>query len=104
MNFSPTRAMSILWGTTDSPDEEVRLEKEERIICNNDAILLMQGVGFLTTFSYSYGDTFYTGKGKFVNADYSYAIRFKDFDPSNMEETKKHILHVKDGKIVRYKG
>ena len=31
-------------------------------------------------------------------------IRFSDFNPNDMEETKKHILVVKNGKIIRYKG
>lgn len=32
-----------------------------------------------------------------------YVIRFSDFNPYDMEETRKHILCVKNGKVVRYK-
>lgn len=35
---------------------------------------------------------------------YHYFIKFSDFNPNDMEETRKHILCVKNGKIVRYKG
>lgn len=30
-------------------------------------------------------------------------VRFSDFNPNDMEETKKHILCVKNGRIIRYK-
>ena len=93
-----------LLGTTDNPEEEVKLEKGERIICNDNIELLMDGIGFLTTFVYNDENTFYTGKSTFVNGDYNYAIRFADFNPNDMEETRKYILCVKNGKIVRYKN
>ena len=103
-DIPPYEGNEHLVGTTDEPDEEIKLEKGEKIICNNDVNLLIQGVGFLTTLSYIHGDTFYTGKSRFVEADYNYAIKFCDFNSNDMEETKKHILCVKNGKIIRYKG
>lgn len=38
-----------------------------------------------------------------VRFQYSFFVRFSDFNPYDMEETRKHILCVRDGKIVRYK-
>lgn len=103
----PYEGNEHLVGTTDEPyedDEEIKLEKGERIICNDDVNLLIQGVGFLTTFSYGDGDTFRTGKSRFVEEEYNYAIKFSDFNPNSMEATKAKILSIKGGKIVRYKG
>lgn len=87
----------------DFPDEEVKLEKGERIVCNNDVELLMEGVGFITTYSFLSTDVFFTGTGRFIHADYNYAIRFSDFNPDDMEETKNHILCVMNGKVLKYK-
>ena len=101
----PYEGNEELVGTTyslDSFDEEVELEKEERIICSDDVKLLMAGVGFLTTFAYVDADSFFTGKSMFANADYNYAIRFSDFNPNDIEETSRLILCVKNGKIVKY--
>ena len=33
---------------------------------------------------------------------WDFIVRKSDFDINNLEETKKHILCVKDGKITRY--
>ena len=89
-----------LLGTTDSPDEELRLEKGELIFVDdtiNDDIILWNFSRFEQVNS---SDSFET---KFGNI-FKYAIRFSDFNPNDMEKTKKHILCVKNGKIVRYKG
>ena len=93
-----------LVGTTDEPDEEVKLEEGEWMMCS------IAGSSF-TPFDYEFG--------KFVNIEnehnyiriqhyneirHAYLfIRFSDFNPSDMEETRKHILHIKNGKLVKYK-
>lgn len=100
----PFEGNEHLVGTTSESEEEVNLKGGERIICSDDVKLLMSGVGFLTTFSYIDENIFYTGKSRLVVADYNYAIKFTDFNPYDMEETKKHVLCVKNGKIVKYKG
>lgn len=101
----PYEGNEDLVGTTDEPDEEVKLEEGEWLMCSI--------VGSSSTpFDYEFG--------KFINIEnghnyiriqhyneirHAYLfIRFSDFSPKDMEETKKHILCVKNGKIVKYKG
>lgn len=98
----PYEGNEHLVGTFDEP-EEIELKEGEWIICNDDAKLLMDGIGFLTTFSYVDNDTFYTGKSIFVATDYNYVVKFSDFNPNDMKETRKHILCVKNGKIIKYR-
>ena len=96
----PYEGNEHLVGRVDEPDEEVRLEEGELIFVDDtiyDDIVLWNFTRFAQVYS---SDSFET---KFGNI-FKFAIRFKDFDPSNMEETKKHILAVKNGKIVRYKN
>ena len=100
-NILPYEGNEHLVGTTDSPDEEVRLEEGEWIL-PADIIRVYEKVVncIIRQFDYAEGDLF---KCKNSSA-WALAIRLKDFNPSDMEETRKHILCVKNGKIVRYKG
>lgn len=98
----PLAGNQHLVGTSDMPEEEVKLEKGEQIICNNDVELLKAGIGFLTTFAYNDIDAFFTGKTRFVNDEFRYVIKFSDFNLNDLEETKKHILYVRNGKIIKY--
>ena len=101
----PYEGNEHLVGSQDSPDEEVRLEEGEWIIANDREYPLEIGHGAL-------GRCIRVEWNGFVECSayerngikYNYAIRLKDFNPNDMEETKKHILCVKNGKIVRYKG
>lgn len=99
----PYEGNEHLVGTTNSPDEEVRLEKGEWILtsdyikgikdgyCNGGRFIRIEGASFVIRTYMSPGEC------------YTYAIRFKDFNPNDMEETKKHILCVRNGRIIRYK-
>lgn len=95
----PFEGNEHLVGTTDEPEEEIRLEEGEWCMFapgtydNARDWFLRQFVQIRETVFVVVGGGYW-----------SFAIRFKDFDPNNMEETKKHILCVKDGRIVRYKG
>lgn len=97
----PYEGNENLVGTSDSPDEEMILEEGELIIVSsNDSRILSECLGILERFKE-------VDENRFISKDYDkyeYAIRFRDFDPSNMEETRKHILAVKNGRIIRYKG
>lgn len=87
-----------LVGTTDEPDEEVKLEEGEYcFFCNyvEDEAELWNLYKIKRTNNEAFD---------VIGNDFEYAIRFSDFNPYDMEETKKHILCVKNGKIVRYKG
>ena len=99
-NIIPYEGNEHLLGTTDEMDEEVRLEEGEKIICSDFIERMNSGKGSLEDFERVVNNRFYS-KTDFNG--YSYAIRFSDFNPNDMEETKKHILCVKEGKIIKYK-
>ena len=95
----PYEGNEHLVGTTDSPDEEVRLEEGDWVMASN--VITRTPVHWIL----EQYDTIQEENSIETKRElrYRYAIRFKDFDPSNMEETKKHILCVKNGRIIRYK-
>lgn len=95
----PYKGNEHLVGSTDSPNEEVKLEEGE-ICIFSDAINEFLGFGIISRLVEKKRGLLYDEVGR----DWNYAIRYKDFDPFNMEETKKHILYVKNGRIIRYKG
>ena len=97
----PFDEYSHLLGTTDSHDEDVRLEDGEWCIFFDIFEIVKEGKhGVFGRFQKINGAWLFDSH----NMNWSYAIRFKDFDPSNMEETKKHILCVKNGRIIKYKN
>lgn len=85
----PYEGNEYLVGTTDKPEEEVILEEDELGFASDiisDDALDWDFIPFVIT----------------KEGEYPYFIRYSDFNPYDMEETKKHILYVEDGKIVRY--
>lgn len=96
----PYEGNEELVGTTDSPVEEVKLEDGEWGIFFDDIERTLNG----TSGSFRK----YMKSNKWLldsnNLSWEYVIRFSDVNPNDMEETKKHILCKKNGKIVRYKG
>ena len=98
----PYEGNEHLVGTPDSPygeRMEVELEEGEIIFASNDRNMLYDCIGVLERFKEVSGNKFVS-----YNYDkYDFAIRFSDFNPKDMEETEKHILCVKNGRIV-YKG
>lgn len=106
-NILPYEGNEHLVGTTDEPEEEIKLEEGEWVIGLSNITdfqnLLRHGsVGVFQGLMYPYADS---AEKKFCinHVVTKYAIRFHDFNPSDMEETKKHILCVKNGKVVKYK-
>ena len=103
----PYEGNEHLVGTTHSPDDEVKLEEGEWIIgigqYDVESFLNNRKYGCIGNFKglerFGDGSCF-----KFEGGMTTYAVKFSDFNPNDMEETKKHILCVKNGKIVRYKG
>lgn len=92
-----------LVGTTDEPEEVIELKEGEWIMVSD----LIGGVKdmYVSTgrFQKIWGESFLVTYRSGV-MDYKYAIRFSDFNPNDMEETRKHIICVKNGKVVKYKG
>ena len=105
-NLLPYEGNEHLVGTSDEPEEEVMLEKGEWIMCSMIWHELIRGYchsrKFVRTGTSQFICSEDTEDGK-VEHICNYAIRFKEFDPSNMEETQKHILCVKNGIVIRYK-
>ena len=97
----PYEGNEHLVGTTNDPEKEVKLEKEEWIIASDNIYALRIGSGVIGRFV-GIKDGMFLKRAFERNVEYEYAIRFKDFDPSNMEKTRKHILCVKNGKVVKY--
>ena len=94
----PYEGNEELVGTIDEPEEEVGLEEGELIFTSYDTECEITNWVF-ERFKEVKHEGFKTNMGIT-----KYSIRFSDFNHYDMEETKKHILCVKNGKIVRYKG
>lgn len=91
-----------LVGTTDESDEEVKLEKGEWLMVSDYLNILPYG-WILRRFM-DIRNSFLALASDDKPYRWNYAIRFSDFNPNDIEETKKHILCVKNGKVVKYKG
>lgn len=87
-----------LVGTTNEPEGEVKLEEGEHILVT-DKIKNFLDSRFNVRIFKEIENTFFVTNV----CNWLYAIRFSDFNPNDMEETKKHILCVKNGKVVKFK-
>ena len=106
----PYEGNEELLGTSKDPEEEVRLEEGECLLAVQGLEKAKKNIGNPGCYTvvlykniYKYSDDIFRiedNKGCF----WEYVVKFSDFNPNNMEETKKHILCVKNGKIIRYKG
>lgn len=95
----PFEGHEHLLGTTDEPEEEVKLEKGEYGFFVTKPLMGNPQYYSFGRFSCTTNDCIINSSGFF----YNYFIRFSDFNPNDMEETRKHILCVKNGRIVKYK-
>ena len=100
----PYEGNEYLVGTTDDPEKEIKIGDEYiiGISYNDDMLPDLDGnyiMGKIQNLIKSGDYEFFD----FENFSRMYAIRFEDFNPSDMIETRKHILCVKNGKVVRYK-
>lgn len=100
----PYEGNEYLVETTDDPEEEITIGNGECCFgaYRGDANKIVNWSLFQFDCIDSDDDTFKErfGEGRY----FDFAIRFSDFDPNDMENTRKHVLCVKEGKIVRYKG
>lgn len=97
----PYEGNEHLVGTTYEPDEEVMLEKGDDVICFDSIINFENSCKLYIAKFWRTNEVLFKTVN---NENYIYAIRFSDFNPNDMEETAKHILCVKNGKIVKYKS
>lgn len=110
-NILPYEGNEYLVGKEDEPDEEVKLETGEYLLAvqgyPNSAHTNIMSPDSYTVIrleslveSNLRGLSFQDSNGRLWN----FIVKFPDFNPNDMEETKKHILCVKNGKVVKYKG
>lgn len=96
----PYKGNEHLVGTTDSPDEEIILKEGELVVVSDEFECLYQGQGTITKFNKITKNQIYTYFGE-DEYDWEFVIPFSKFNLNNMEETRKHILCVKNGKLIR---
>ena len=101
----PYEGNEHLVGTSDEPDEEVRLEEGEWVMYAFGGLVSIYPLDYkLGKFiKINEGDNTITIQDSDAVRGSSKFIKFSDFNPNDMEETSGHILCVKNGKIVRYK-
>ena len=103
----PFEGNEHLVGTTNEPEEEISLKRGECLMVI-DKIDLSPCTWELRYFSYTDETRFRTyyietqKEERSCAAGWKYAVRFSDFNPYDMEETKKHILCVRNSKIIKY--
>lgn len=93
-----------LLGTSDNQEEEIDLMEGEWIMVADIAAVAPCGWA-LRRFA-GISEAKHTFKAKASDEytyKWNYAIRFSNFNPEDMKETKRNILYVENGKIVRYK-
>lgn len=98
----PYEGNEYLVGTADEPEEEVKLKEGEWLICS-DTPNVKECSWRLRKYIKTTDTGFYVEEAITATQVLTYAICFSNFNPNDMEETRKHILCVKNGKIVRYK-
>lgn len=104
----PYEGNAHLVGTTDEPDEDIYINEGEWVMETNGSPFLpsdFRVAKFVRI--YTPTNTFEVkqeyGNSPTISRWSTYCVRFSDFDPNDMEETRKHVLTMKNGKIVRYK-
>lgn len=101
----PYKGNKHLVGTTDEHYEEIKLEKGEYMWFSDNTSLSYMEKWLPKRFEEIDIDNYFISYDAYRETKYqwSYAIRFSDFNPNDMVETKKHVLCVKNGKVVKYR-
>lgn len=93
----PYEGNETLIMTTNEPEKEITLAKEELIICSTFDYLLKKGKGVVCNYSNITSCAICNTDG----ASYCYCIPMSKYNPNNLEETSKWIFTVKNGKLVK---
>lgn len=104
----PFEDNEYLVGTDNDPEEEIGLKEGDWVMREDSKIFTSISTNFRPAKFIKISDNLFEVEEELNNGLKlarwcNLCIRFSDFDPSNMEETKKHVLCIKNGKIVRYK-
>ena len=102
----PYEGNEHLVGTDLPAEEEIRLEEGEWVMYAFGGLVSIYPLDYnLGKFiKINEGDNNITIQDSDAVRGISKFIRFSDFNPNDMEETSRHILCVKGGKVVRYKN
>lgn len=92
----PYEGNEHLLGTLNMPEEEFKKDEYYVFLDTPSLYIGISGI---------FGTVHYVTRHRFVRGGMSweYAIPLSKFNPNDLEETKKHILCVKKGRVVRYK-
>lgn len=91
----PYKDNEYLLGTTNEPEEEIILEKGEKIVCSDSINKLLNSYGVVDSFSEVGDNIIYDSEG----CPWNYCIPYSQFKEKNTEHD---ILCVQNGKLVRY--
>lgn len=92
----PYEGNEHLVGTTDEPEEEITIKYQELILCADFCDNLEHGLGEIKHFRKIEGLVIGT-----IGDEYNYCIPMSKYNPNNLEETRKWILKVKNGRFVK---
>ena len=85
-----------LVGTRNEPEKNIIIEKDELIVCSDSLLELLDGIGSIQRFRGLSEDHLHSRVHY-----YTYCIPMSKYNPDNLEETKKWILRVINGKLVK---
>lgn len=93
----PFEGNSHLVGTREISCEEVELKEGEFVVVSDSIDYITKGLGNIRKVQRINERCICISYSEF----YKYCIPFSKFNPNDMEETRKHILTVKNGKLVK---
>ena len=93
----PYEGNEHLAGTIGEPEEKITLAVGELILMSDNVNVLSEGRGTVLYYKEIVGKTIISMNRQ----GYTYCIPISKYNPNNLEETRKWILTVKDGKLVK---
>lgn len=99
----PFEGNETLVGTSDMTDDSFDLKDGERIVVFYDEReFINKGICNIRYYRGIKGDVIYSSCNENGNiSSYKFCIPLSKFNPDDMAETRKHILTVKNGKLVK---
>lgn len=100
----PFEGNEQLVGKLAEPEEGIELERGEWLMVSDSAEEISSFAAIRRFFAHASNYFFVEAiEAPEIKIHYSFAIRFSDVNPNDMEETRKHILCVRNGKVMRFK-
>ena len=96
----PLKGNESLVGTSDEPKRKASIKEGEWMVFCGEPDFDYRDDLYVGIFSSADNDTFNL-KGCYERF-FGYAVKLSDFNPHNMEQTKKHIMYVQGSEIYYY--